>query len=120
MKVEMILLSIVVAVGLLAATFWFRGEAIKAKADAENWKSAAETFQRANEQNAFAARTWKQAAVVNAAIADDLSNKIRNISQQSAAANAAVEKVYANDPEARAWADTVVPDSVRNASQTRH
>jgi len=105
---------------LVALILWFRGEAIKAKADAKQWRENAEVFERANKQNAFAAEQWQKAAVANAAIADALSGKVREIAQQNAAASAAVEKVYANDPNARAWADTVVPVGVRDASETRH
>lgn len=116
-SVAMVIVSFLL---LVIIALWFRADAIKAKAEAKNWKEAAADFERANEINRSNAEVWRKASINNALIAETLSSKVAEISKQSAAASAAVEKVYSNDPQSRAWADAIVPNGVRDAAQTRH
>lgn len=104
---------------LVAAIFWFRGEAIKAKAERDNWKEAAETYKQVNETNLSTIATLKRARDANDKLATDLAAEVAAIRARGVETRTVIREIYRNEPEARAWGDMPVPDSVRNAAQAR-
>lgn len=51
-------------------------------------------------------------AEANRAAALAREDEVARLARENAALTAAINEVYANDPNAKAWADTLCPDSV--------
>lgn len=109
----------VVFVILIGALLWLRADLVKAKADAKQWKANAETFQRANEQNTKTIETYKTARKQNDKLAEELTVEIARLNSRGVAIRNEVKEAIRNDPQAADWANSAVPDSLRDAASRR-
>lgn len=104
---------------LIGALLWLRADLIKAKADAKQWKANAETFQKANEQNLKTIELYKVARKQNDALTEELTVEIARLNARGVKISNDVKEAIRNDPQASNWADTAVPDSLRDAATGR-
>lgn len=111
------LASLTILAALVAVLMWYRGEAIKAGAERDQWKETSQTWERANADNVKAIESLKQARVQNDAIAADLRRQLQENAGREVETRTIIREVVRNDPVARSWADSPVPDSLRNAAQ---
>lgn len=109
-------LSLTVLAALLTGLLWFRGEAIKADARADQWEASAKTYAKANVTANRTIAGLQAAARANDAIEADLRRELDTIKARSVETRTVVREVYVNEPEARDWGSTAVPDSLRNAA----
>jgi hypothetical protein len=104
---------------LIGALLWLRADLVKAKADAKQWKANAETFQQANERNLKTIELYKVARKQNDALTEELTVEIARLNARGVKISNNVKEAIRNDPQASDWANTAVPDSLRDASHGR-
>lgn len=104
---------------LLGALLWLRADLVKAKADARQWQANAETFQKANERNLKTIEVYKEARKQNDKLTEELTVEIARLNARGVKISNDVKEAIRNDPQAYDWANTAVPDSLRNAASGR-
>lgn len=102
---------------LVGIILWQRGDLGKVKAERDNWKEASQTWERANKDNVRAIESLKKARDQNDALAKDLQAKLDANAGREVETRTIIREIIRNEPEARSWADSPVPDSLRNAAQ---
>jgi len=105
----------VAIVALLVALLYVRGDKIKAQAETAGALREVKTLTKANESQSEALKLAIEVRRDNDRIQRELSDKLADISATANAAQEGLANAIARDPEAKSWADTDVPISVRNS-----
>lgn len=103
---------------LVGAILWLRGDLEKAKRERDVWREASQTWERANADNVRAIAGLKKARDDNDKLAKELQAKLNANADREVETRTIIREIIRNDPVARSWADSPVPDSLRNAAQT--
>ena len=101
--------------GLLVAVWFLREDNRVQAADLKAATEHVATLETANKGLSQAIDAVKAQRVDNDAIATAVAAKIANNSVREVNTRTIIEKAAANDPHVASWADTPVPDSVRQA-----
>jgi hypothetical protein len=111
------LASLTILAALVGVILWQRGDLEKAKAERDQWKETSQTWERANADNVRAIAGLRKARDDNDALAKDLQAKLNANASREVETRTVIREIIRNDPVARSWADSPVPDSLRNAAQ---
>lgn len=111
------LACMVALAALVGVILWQRGDLEKAKRERDDWKDTSQQLQRANADNVRTIASLKKARDDNDALAKDLQAKLNANASREVETRTIIREVVRNDPVARSWADSPVPDSLRNAAQ---
>lgn len=116
MRVYALLAAVIGFLAVFAVALWFRGEAIKAKTDRDNWRKSAETYLAVNKTNLATIHRMEAARLANDQLATQLAADLAEIKARGVETRTVVREVYRNEPESRDWGNMPVPDSLRNAA----
>jgi LysB family phage lysis regulatory protein len=104
---------------LIGLVLWQRNSITAAEATAEAQKVRIEDLNKANASLDATVKDFAAQRVANDKIFGDLLAAVGGNETRLVETRTIIEKAIANDPVVRAWYDTPVPDSVREALRAR-
>ncbi|SON55548.1 hypothetical protein HDIA_2007 [Hartmannibacter diazotrophicus] len=108
-------LKIAVVAALVAAIFFYRGEAIRADAARATLAAQNETLTSVNAQNARNVERMLDQAEATNRLLGDLTKQQQDIAADTAAARKTIEEIRGHDAAADEYLRTLIPDGLRAA-----
>lgn len=113
LKLAGLLGGVVLVLALVAGLLFFRGEAIKAKAETAEVQGQLTTALAVNDANAKALERLDKQARANEALLTAMQAEVKEINSRAASTNEALTKLRRENAEIKAYLDGRVPADVR-------